>query len=353
MGANHLFTCEPGWETPLGDELGRILPGAQALLAATGWLIGDAEPAPAAVPCLALVRQSLPHAEELTAPSIAAWARQWSDWVIARLAQHEGPWRGHVFANLGTSAEVGHRRALLVAEQFADELRRRRRTLLRRRITADARPFADDEAFVQLGLVTRTRGYASCLLPQERRQWRHAISRFPGGQVEVPSDRLAPSRAFQKLAECELRLGREIGAGETCVDLGASPGSWSYWALARGASVVAVDRSPLREDLMRHPRLTFVQGDAFRYRPSAAVDWLLCDVIAFPERTLELMCAWLAARWCRNFCITVKFRGRDDYAVLERFKAELARLTPHFCLRRLSANKNEVMACGRLASPAA
>jgi 23S rRNA (cytidine2498-2'-O)-methyltransferase len=349
-----VFTCEPGWETPLAEELGRVFSGATTRVLAAGWLETVAEPAMgAAGPCLALVRQSLPAAEAIDAPSITVAARQLSDWVIARLAEHDGRWRGHVFANLGASAEVGHRRAALIEEQFTEELRRRRRTLLRRRGTDDTRPFADDEAFVQLGLLSRTRGFASCLLPHERRQWRHAISRFPGGHVEVPTDRQAPSRAFQKLAECELRLGRAIRPGETCVDLGASPGSWSYWALARGARIVAIDRSPLRADLMQHPLLTFIQGDAFGYRPSEPVDWLLCDVIAFPQRILELLHAWLAGRWCRAFCITVKFRGRDDYAILEPFKAELARLAPHFCLRRLSANKNEVMAFGQLDPPAA
>jgi 23S rRNA (cytidine2498-2'-O)-methyltransferase len=163
----------------------------------------------------------------------------------------------------------------------------------------------------------------------------------------VDAPREAPSRAVQKLAEAELRLDRPIAPGEVCVDLGSSPGSWAWHALERGARVVAVDRSPLRGDLLEHPGLEFVRGDAFGYRPPEPVDWLLCDVIAFPQRTLELLVQWLAAGWCRFFCVTIKFRGTEDYPVLEQFKAELGRQAESFCLRRFTSNKNEVMAVGQ------
>ncbi|HEV7226078.1 MAG TPA: SAM-dependent methyltransferase, partial [Pirellulales bacterium] len=165
--------------------------------------------------------------------------------------------------------------------------------------------------------------------------------------VEVAADSAAPARAFAKLAEVEIRLGRRIAAGETCVDLGASPGSWAYLALARGATVTAIDRSPLGDDLMANPRLKFVRGDAFRYEPPQPVDWLLCDVIAFPARSFELLDDWLQRGWCRWFCVTLKFKGADDYPKLEDFKARLAASGAEFFLRRLTNNKNEVTAFGR------
>jgi 23S rRNA (cytidine2498-2'-O)-methyltransferase len=150
------------------------------------------------------------------------------------------------------------------------------------------------------------------------------------------------------LAEVEIRLNRPIAPGETCVDLGSSPGSWAWHALARGAHVVAVDRSLLRGDVMKHPRLKFVRGDAFRHRPAAHVDWLLCDVIAFPKRTCSLLREWLTLRWCRWFCVTVKFRGTDEYAFLEEIKLWLATAGAEFFVRRLTSNKNEVMLFGTL-----
>ena len=68
------------------------------------------------------------------------------------------------------------------------------------------------------------------------------------------------------------------------------------------AQVVAVDRSPLRDDLMHHARVEFRPGDAFGFEPPRAVDWLLCDVIAAPERTAALLLAWLRRGWmgCRS-----------------------------------------------------
>jgi 23S rRNA (cytidine2498-2'-O)-methyltransferase len=73
--------------------------------------------------------------------------------------------------------------------------------------------------------------------------FRSLLSPYPKGEIPVASDKAAPSRAFSKLLEAEQRLGCRIRPGETCVDLGASPGSWSYVALNRGARVIAVDRA--------------------------------------------------------------------------------------------------------------
>jgi 23S rRNA (cytidine2498-2'-O)-methyltransferase len=196
-------------------------------------------------------------------------------------------------------------------------------------------------------LRTATAGYFSALSPLARSKLRRCVSRFPGGIVEVQPERLAPSRAFAKLAEVELRLQQPIMPGETCVDLGSSPGSWAWWALHRGASVVAVDRSPLRSDLMRRAALQFVRGDAFRYRPPQPVDWLLCDVIAFPAKTIALAERWLAEGWCRRFCITIKFRGEKEYDQLETLKERLSCCGHDFYLRRLTANRNEVMLFGQ------
>ena len=40
---------------------------------------------------------------------------------------------------------------------------------------------------------------------------------------------------------------------------------------------------------MRSPQVQFRPGDAFRFQPPRPVDWLLCDVIAAPERTAALL----------------------------------------------------------------
>jgi 23S rRNA (cytidine2498-2'-O)-methyltransferase len=200
---------------------------------------------------------------------------------------------------------------------------------------------APDTGFISVALAP---------LPFEQRR---LISPFPKGELPVASDKTAPSRAFAKLVEAELRLGRSIQRGETCVDLGAAPGSWTYVAVSRGASVIAVDRSPLREDLMQSPQVDFQSGDAFRFQPPRPVDWLLCDVIAAPERTAELLLEWLRRGWCRHFVVTLKvgkgqMTGSDGTGAeaLARLKRELPPLTRELYLTRLCANKREVCAFG-------
>jgi 23S rRNA (cytidine2498-2'-O)-methyltransferase len=162
----------------------------------------------------------------------------------------------------------------------------------------------------------------------------------------VAVDKSAPSRAFSKLVEAEQRLGLQIRAGETCVDLGASPGSWSYVAVHRGARVTSIDRSELREDLMAHPRLKFIKGDAFKFRPDAQVDWLICDIIAAPQRSIELLLEWLRAGLAKRFIVSIKFMGSDEYPRIDELKSALPELCEDFYLARLCANKNEVCAFG-------
>jgi 23S rRNA (cytidine2498-2'-O)-methyltransferase len=302
----HIFTCEPGWENVLVDELRHVFPGLSSRSLGAGWVECRRTGVPpydrsCEAPCVSFAMQMLAGAEQLEAPSISKWAQLAGDRLIEALQHHDGPWRLHVFAVKSPDAPVGQARCRLVEQAIVELLRKKHRRLLRTRVAEDERPWATDEAFVQLGLSTPSEGFFSAVLPSGRVHLSRALSRFPGGVVEIPPDRAAPSRAFAKLAEVELRLGRRIAAGVTCVDLGASPGSWTYLALARGARVTAVDRSPLRNDLMANPRLTFVRGDAFRYEPPEPVDWLLCDVIAYPERSFELLETWLARRWCRWF----------------------------------------------------
>ena len=171
-------------------------------------------------------------------------------------------------------------------------------------------------------------GWISVSTAPQPFELRGIISPFVRGFIPWAEDKAAPSRAFAKVIESELRLGREINAGETVVDLGASPGSWSYVALKRGAHVIAIDRSELREDLMRSPRLRFETADAFKYRPPQTVDWLICDVIAAPQRSID--------------CSSRPWAPRDAQAVPEDVAAILVAVAP-LCQRgRVSQRASRV-----------
>jgi len=202
---------------------------------------------------------------------------------------------------------------------------------------------------VQVLLTSPENGWMSVLAAPVPFELRGLVSPFLNGFVPWAEDKSAPSRAFAKLVESEKRLGVAICAGETVVDLGASPGSWSYVAIQRGAHVTALDRSELREDLMRHPRLKFLSSDAFKYEPPQTIDWLVCDVIAAPQRSIDLVLEWLQKRRMRHFIVTIKFQGTDEYPMLRQLKDHAAPLCADFHLKHLTANKNEVSVFGTLA----
>lgn len=343
-----LLITAPTDEPFVHQEVLRSAPGVNLQILASGVLAAASLPLPEN-PCpIIFARQLLPNTTHATAASIRAWAElllQASDSVLSG----DPPWRLHVWPRYG-EAHAGQHRCELILDTLRDLLGRHHRQRRRRLETADT-PFSPDHALIQLMLTAPDEGFLSLAPAPLPFQRRHLLSAFLAGEVPVAVDKAAPSRAFAKLLEAEKRLGLAIQSGETCVDLGASPGSWSYVAVRRGASVQSVDRSPLRTDLMNHPRLRFQAGDAFAFRPAAPVDWLICDVIAAPERSIELLRRWLSEGWCRNFVVTVKFKGSAEYPLLDPLKAELPARCSDFRLTRLCANHNEVCVAGIAAPP--
>lgn len=347
MAIERIYVCEAGWEEVLAEELSRVFPGSDNQILSPGWVTSEISSADAAMtPAIAFAWQTLPNPVPLAAPSISAAATAAGNAIIEQMRQHDGPWRMHVFRMTGPGLLNTGGRAKLIAAGILAHLRKKQRRLMRTLVSDAATSWTADEALVQVGLRTPESGFVSYCSPTERHLLRRCVSRFEGGIVSIPPDRRPPSRAFAKLLEAELRMERSIGPGEYCVDLGASPGGWTFIALERGANVVAVDREPLRPDLMQHANLTFVKGDGFKYEPDEPVDWLLSDVIAFPDRIADLLTKWLSHRLCRYFCVTVKFRGREDYPKLETIKQILVENSADFCLRRLNSNKNEVTVFG-------
>lgn len=173
-------------------------------------------------------------------------------------------------------------------------------------------------------------------------------SPFPNGEPQFVEDRLGPpSRAYLKLWETFARLRRQPGRGERCLDLGASPGGWT-WLLARtGADVLAVDKAPLEPRVAALPNVTFLKGSAFAMEPGehGPVDWLCSDIIAYPDRLCGLVERWLAAGMVRNVVCTVKLQGATDHEAAARFAA-----LPGAQLFHLTQNKHE-LTCAVLDAP--
>lgn len=144
-------------------------------------------------------------------------------------------------------------------------------------------------------------------------------SPFPGGAPRFVEDREGPpSRAYLKLWEGLTRIGRHPGPGERVLDLGASPGGWS-WALAQlGCHVTAVDKADLDPRVAALTNVELRRDSAFALPPEP-VDWLFSDVICYPERLLRLVERWLPM--ARNLFCSVKFQGATDHDIAARFAA--------------------------------
>lgn len=161
-------------------------------------------------------------------------------------------------------------------------------------------------------------------------------SPFVNGTPVFVEDRAGPpSRAYLKLWEGLTRLGRMPGPGEECLDLGASPGGWTWVLAGLGARVTAVDKSPLEPAVAAMPGVTWLGESAFGLEPRP-VDWLFSDIICYPERLLTLVERWMAAG-ARNIFCTLKFQGETDHATAEQFAA-----IPGATLFHAAHNKHEL-----------
>lgn len=342
LPSTHYLLHDEGCELPLRDELSRM--SLPVCASGVGWLQVQADLCQQR-PLLAFSRQLLPHCLQVQEPSINAWARRLADAAITYLP-HGQPWRCSIVPAYG-QGNAGQQRCKLIRDALREQLQKKRRALLRS-LQEGEQPFSEADSFLQAHLLSPETGLLSVApapLPYTQRQ---LLWPQPAGSLPIPVDKAAPSRAFAKLVEAETRMGQRIQPGQRCVDLGAAPGSWTYVCLQRGAQVTALDRTPLREDLMQHPRLQFLQADAFKYRPPQPVDWLVCDVIAEPQKLAELLVDWLRGRHTQHFVFTIKFRGHEDYGQLDELKQSLPSLCHSAYLTHLCANKNEVTAFGSL-----
>ncbi len=145
-------------------------------------------------------------------------------------------------------------------------------------------------------------------------------SPFAQGEVLFQESKIPPSRAYLKLWETLLKIGRMPAPGDTCLEIGASPGSWT-WALQQlGAKVFAADRAPLDPAVESLPNVSFLKKDAFKLTPSdfPKLDWIFSDVVCYPEKLLEWIRKWPFTEI--NFVCTIKFQGTDGYAILPEFE---------------------------------
>ncbi|PMZ97979.1 MULTISPECIES: 23S rRNA (cytidine(2498)-2'-O)-methyltransferase RlmM [unclassified Pseudomonas] len=154
---------------------------------------------------------------------------------------------------------------------------------------------------------------------------------WPMGIPRLKFPREAPSRSTLKLEEAwhqfipreqwDARLNDDM----TGVDLGASPGGWTYQLVKRGMLVTAIDNGPMAESLMDTGLVTHLMADGFTWQPKQTVDWMVCDIVEKPARTASLIETWLGEGLCREAVVNLKLPMKQRHAevrkLLERIEA--------------------------------
>lgn len=137
-------------------------------------------------------------------------------------------------------------------------------------------------------------------------------------RLKFPSD--APSRSTLKLEEAfhvfipHDEWDERLGSGMYAVDLGASPGGWTYQLVKRSMMVNAVDNGAMAQSLMDTGQVMHHQADGFKFEPPRNNNyWLVCDMVEQPARVAQLAADWLVKGWCREAIFNLKLPMKKRY----------------------------------------
>lgn len=329
-----LFTCRHTYEDRLVEECERLGCGSvvAAPSAAAGPSAATDPPTPGLVVALGLppqvdavalahwdpvwALQVLPAAQRIQAPSINRLGAAVAEQLVAQLDGFEGSWMLHpLVAGMlkGQPKPKLERRVEMVIEAAGKRIAKTHRRAWRRRVLQCQQP----DFVAQLFLQDPETAWLSAVQPVRLATGGTWPSALPAGLAVVADDPVSPSSAFRKLDEAFACMGAWPAKGQHGVDLGASPGGWTRVLLRHGAHVTAVDRAPLAAHLMHDERCTWIKGDAFAYLPEQPVDWLVSDIIAFPERVAELLDTWCSGHWAAQMVVQMKFKGATDWPALD------------------------------------
>ena len=152
-------------------------------------------------------------------------------------------------------------------------------------------------------------------------------SPWPMGIPRLRMPGSAPSRSTLKLAEAlgefldEDQRAKRLAPGMTAVDLGASPGGWTWQLVQRGMRVIAVDNGPMDGKLLDSGQVKHRREDGFHFRPSEPADWMVCDMVESPSRVAGLVARWIAKGWCRESIFNLKLPMKKRWDEVQRCRS--------------------------------
>lgn len=148
--------------------------------------------------------------------------------------------------------------------------------------------------------------------------------KWPQGACYFIEDKInPPNRAYLKLWEALTILGKYPQSGDKALDLGASPGGWTYVMQSLGASVTAVDKALLDPNIAKLPNISYLQQSAFSIEPAKLeqnYDWVLSDVACYPDRAYALIMKWIESEKAKQMIFTIKLQGKVELSTIKQFQ---------------------------------
>lgn len=150
-------------------------------------------------------------------------------------------------------------------------------------------------------------------------------------RLKFPSE--SPSRSTLKLEEAfHTFIARDewderLAPGMWAVDLGASPGGWTYQLVQRSMFVHAVDNGAMAQSLMDTGQVKYHPVDGFKYEPARKnITWLVCDMIEKPHRVAHLVGEWLIKEWAKEAIFNLKLPMTRRYEQVTENLVQLKKL---------------------------
>lgn len=166
------------------------------------------------------------------------------------------------------------------------------------------------------------------------------LKKWPEGKCYFIEDKInPPNRAYLKLWEALTLLGKYPKQGDSVLDLGASPGGWTYVMQSLGAKVTAVDKASLDPNIAKLPGISYLKQSAFAIEPAEwdhSYDWVLSDIACYPDRAYALIMKWIASGKAKQMIFTIKLQGKIDLATIKKFQE-----IPNSYITNLFYNKHE------------
>lgn len=165
-------------------------------------------------------------------------------------------------------------------------------------------------------------------------------SPFVDGELHFQENKTdPPGRAYLKLWETLTLIGKFPTNTDVCLDLGSSPGGWTWVMASLNSKVISIDKAPLAANVAALPNVEYIKGSAFSLNPIdfSHINWLCSDVICYPERLYNLVSLWLDKGYTGNIICTLKFQGPTDFKTIDLFRS-----IPGGKLIHLFHNKHEL-----------